>query len=61
MIHKALKIAIVASRYYAIVAPDRNYPTQQALRQFRQDKKIDKKIVHQVIADIFKEQKALLK
>lgn len=60
-IHKAIIKAQVASRYYDIVSPGRNYPTQQALRQFRQDKNIDLKIVRQVIANIFKEQKELLK
>lgn len=60
LIHPALKKAQVASRYYAIVHPDRNYPMQQALRQFRQDRSIDKKILRAVIESIFAEQKKML-
>jgi hypothetical protein len=61
MIHKALIKAQVALRYYTIVQPGRKYPPQQALRQFRQDKALDKKIVLRVISQIFKEQKEMLK
>lgn len=61
MIHKAIVKAQVAARYYEIVNPERNYPIQQALRQFRQDRNINKKIVLKIISQIFQEQKKMLK
>jgi hypothetical protein len=58
-IHGAFIKARIAAHYYAIKG--RNYEFQHALRQFRQDKAIDKKIVSKVISQIFKEQKEMLK
>lgn len=60
LIHPALTISQVALRYYAIVHPERNYHIERALKQFRQDRNIDKKVLRKVIEVIFKEQKKML-
>lgn len=61
MIHPSLTITEVALRYYAITHPERKYDRHNAVRQWKQDKDIDKKVVRQVIDQIFKEQKKMLK
>lgn len=60
MIHPALTITEVAMRYYSITHPERSYDRHNAVRQWKQDKAIDKKVVRQVIDQIFKEQKKLI-
>jgi proline racemase len=61
MIHKALKITEVAQRYYKIKHPERRYTRHYSIRQWRQDKTIDKDIVNVVLKKIFEEQTKLLK
>lgn len=61
MIHPALTITEVALRYYLLTHPERNYDRHNAVRQWKQDKSIDKKVLRQVIDQIFMEQKKMLK
>jgi len=61
MIHEAYTTGIVFQRYYKIVHPDRNYSAGQALRQSKQDNKIDIKVLRSVFDQILREQKKLLK
>ena len=61
MIHQALSKSEIAYRYYQEVAPDRNYPKEQARKQFQQDRNINVKVVRKILNDIFKEQLLLLK
>lgn len=61
MIHQALSKSEIAYRYYQEVAPNRNYPKEQARKQFQQDSNIDVKIVRKIVKDIFREQLLLLK
>lgn len=60
MIHPDISKTGVAVRYYEVVHPERNYQKHQALRQFRQDRAIDLKVLKSVIREIFKEQMKLL-
>jgi hypothetical protein len=61
MIHKAFKITEIALRYYKITHPERNYTRHYAVKQWRQDKVIDKKIVRSVVKEVINEQNTLLK
>lgn len=61
MIHPALTITEVSVRYYKITHPQREYDRHNAVRQWKQDKSIDKKVLRSVIDQIFKEQKDLLR
>jgi len=60
MIHPATKITAIAKRYYKIVHPERKYSDHYAIRQWRQDKKIDVNIVESILLDIFKEQRKMI-
>lgn len=60
MIHNALSKSEVAFRYYLRLRPERQYTKREAIRQFIQDKHIDKKIVWIIVKQIFEEQKQLL-
>jgi len=60
-IHDAFSKAAIAVRYYQRVKPERNYDAEAARKQFDQDSKIDRKIVLEVVTEIFKEQKAMLR
>lgn len=61
MIHPDISKTGAAFRYYKIVHPERKYPRRQALRQLKQDKNIDLKVLKSVIREIFQEQLNLLK
>lgn len=61
MIHEAFKITEIALRYYKITHPERKYSRHYAVKQWRQDKKIDKKIVLSIVNQINSEQKTILK
>lgn len=60
MIHEAYTKSEIAVRYYNVKYPDRNYSKQEAIKQFSQDKSIDKKTLRSVIDTIYAEQKKLL-
>jgi Zn-finger nucleic acid-binding protein len=61
MIHKAIKITEVAQRYYKFKHPERKYSRHYSIRQWRQDKYIDREVVNVVLKKIFDEQFKLLK
>ncbi len=61
MIHDALNKSAIAERYYHIKHPERNYTRQEAVKRFNQDTKIDRQLLLQVVNDVFKEQKELLR
>lgn len=61
MIHKAFKITEVALRYYNLVHPEREYTRHYAVKQWAQEKSINKTVLQLVIASIFAEQKKMLK
>lgn len=61
MIHEALNKSAIAERYYNIKHPERNYTRQDAVKQFAQDSQIDRQLLLQVVNDVFKEQKELLR
>lgn len=51
----------IAESYYKIKHPERNYPRDQAKKQFFQDKNIDKKVLRAIYKAVYEEGKALLK
>lgn len=61
MIHEALNKSAIAERYYNIKHPERNYTRQEAVKQFAQDSQIDRQLLMQVVNDVFKEQKQMIK
>lgn len=61
MIHKAFVITEIALRYYKIKHPERKYSRHYAVRQWRQDNKIDRDILKVVINKVFEEQTKILK
>lgn len=60
MIHSALSKSEIAFRYYQLVKPDKDYTKGKARVQFQQDRKLDKRIIRQIVYDIFEEQKQML-
>ncbi len=60
MLHEAFSITEVALRYYKLQHPERNYSRHYAVKQWRQDKRIDSKVVKKVIDKIIVEQNKLL-
>jgi hypothetical protein len=61
MLHKAFVITEIALRYYKITHPERKYTRHYAVKQWRQDKNIDKSVVQLVLSNVFEQQKKLLK
>jgi predicted GIY-YIG superfamily endonuclease len=54
-------VSYIAQEYYKIKHPERRYTRHYSIRQWRQDKTIDKDIVNVVLKKIFEEQTKLLK
>lgn len=61
MIHEAFTKSEIAFRYYQQKYPERNYTRKEAMKQFSQDRAIDRKIIRTVIDTIYSEQKQLLR
>lgn len=60
MLHKAFVITEIALRYYKIIHPERKYSRHYAVKQWRQDKNIDKPTVWAIINKIINEQRKTL-
>lgn len=60
-LHEAFTVTEIALRYYAKVNPKKNYTRHYAIKQWRQDKKIDWSVVESVILEIHKKQLQMLK
>lgn len=61
MIHEAYNNTEIAFRYYIKKWPERAYSKDAARKQFAQDMNIDKKLLREVLNEVFSEQKNILK
>jgi len=60
LLHKAFVATEIAIRYYKITHPERKYSRHYAIRQWRQDKKIDKGTVWNIINQVINDQRKTL-